>query len=134
MSHIAVVNCQIKAEHLERLAEAVEKLGGELKLGQTSFKMYGAQKQPCIHAIAIKGDASDYEVGLRYKSATDQETFDMACDFYDGHLTKAFGQNLVGLQNEYTALVAEKQLRKNGYRVRRDTEAPAHQIRLVAVA
>lgn len=130
MSHVAKVSCAIR--DLSALEVALEKLGGELRRGQTSFKMYGSAKQPCVHAIALKGATKDtYEVGLRYKTAGDPETFEMACDFFDGKLSKAFGQNLDGLQNEYLATVAERQLSRRGYRVRR-VESEARQIRLVA--
>ena len=132
MSHIAVVNCVIT--NLDALATAAEKLGGELMRDQRSFRMYGSQQQPCLHAIRLKGKADAYEVGLRQKAAEEPGTFDLACDFFDGNLTKAFGQNLTGLQNEYTALVAEQAMRRRGYRVQRDAEAPANVIRLVARA
>ena len=54
MSHVSNVKCNIR--DLTSLGEAAAKHGGELMVGQTSFRMYGSQKQPCLHAIRIKGD------------------------------------------------------------------------------
>lgn len=129
MSHISKVACEIK--DLDALRAAAEKFGAELLYGKRTFKMYGSPA-PCIHAIALKG-GSGYEVGLTYKTAGDESSFELACDFYDGNLERAFGPQLTNLRNEYLAVVAEQQLQRRGYRVRRDLEAPAHQIRLLAV-
>lgn len=131
MSHVAVVRCQVK--DLGALKTAAEKLGGEFMEGQTRFRMWGSERQPCLHAIRVKGKPNAYEVGLRYTDASKpEEGFDFACDFYDGTLTGQFGSQLVNLRNEYTAAVAEAAMRKRGFRVRRDAEAPANVIRLVA--
>lgn len=122
------VECRIT--DLDALEVALERLGGELRRGQTSFTYYAGSKSPCVHAIRVKGsDAQAYEVGLR-QTEPGAASFDLACDFYSGQLTKAFGQNLTGIQNEYLAAVAEQRVRRSGYRVQRVEEG--QRIRLVA--
>ena len=132
MSHVAVVACQIR--DLDALSSAAEKLGGELRRNQTRFQMYGSESQACVHAIGVKGARNGaYEIGLRRKSASDEaEGYELACDFFDGSLATKFGANLVGLRNEYQAVVAERTLQRRGYRVQRQDEG--QQIRLVARA
>lgn len=130
MSHVAKVNCIIK--DLDALGEAAQKFNAELVRDKKTFKMWGNEKQPCIHAIKLNGDASAYEVGLRYNSATDPDAgFEFACDFYDGKLAKAFGPELVSLRNEYQAVVAENTLRKRGWRVQRMVDT-REQVQLTA--
>ena len=117
MSHVATVQCLIKAASLDLLNEAAQKFGGELVENQTSFLMWGSRREPCIHAIRLTNQPGAYEIGLRRAEANDPTTFNLAADFYDGRLNKAFGHELVDLRNEYLALVAEQQLRRGGYRV-----------------
>lgn len=129
MSHVAVVNCEIK--DLDALETAVAAFNARLVRDQRHFRMYGSERQPCLHAITgIKG--TTYEIGLRQKTASDPETFELACDFFDGRLRETFGEQLVGLRKEYAAVVAERTLARRGYRVTRQTEG--QQIRLVARA
>lgn len=129
MSHVSKVECQIS--DLDALEVAVERLGGELVRGQQQFQYYAASKAPCVHAIRLKDrNERSYEVGLRFTDAT-MRTFDLHCDFFDGSLRRTFGENLVGLQNEYQAAVAERVFRQQRYRVQRVEEAG--RIRLVAV-
>ncbi len=133
MSHVARVNCIIK--DLDVLGEAAEKLGGELVRDQKRFHFYAGATEPCVHALKVKGAKdTDHEVGLRQKSASDpEEGFEPHYDVsFAGNINRAFGSNLVELRKEYSAAMAERQLRKQGYMVRRDTEAQANEIRLVA--
>lgn len=132
MSHVARVDCEIR--DLDALEIAVAKMGAELRRNQKTFRMWGtgsSAHQPCVHAITLTGDKNAYEVGLRQKTAGDPNTFEFACDFFDGKLTRAFGPNLTTLQNEYLAVVAERQLARRGWRVRREVDT-RQQVRLVA--
>lgn len=132
MSHVAQVNVLVK--DLDALAEAAEKLGGTLVLGQTKFRFYSSMTEPCIHAIQMKQNPKGYEVGLRWKTAGNEEDgYTLHRDAWDGTIDSAFGKDCGKLNLEYSALVAEKQLRKTGHRVRRDESAAANQVRLVAV-
>lgn len=130
MSHIATVHCQIK--DLDALEEAVKKFNATLKRNQTSFKAYAGTNTKCKHAIELDGDRNAYGIGLRQLAQADEE-YELACDFYDSKLERAFGTGLVSLKNEYQAVVAETTLARRGYRVRRDVDT-REQIRLVAVA
>ena len=117
MSHTVAVKCAFR--DLDALDQAVAAFGATLVRDQRQFRMYGSETESCIHAITIPG--TTYEVGLRYANAHDQSTFDASCDFFDGSIKRAFGDDLVGLKNEYLAVVAENQLRANGYWVERQT-------------
>jgi hypothetical protein len=128
MSHVSVVACEIK--DLDELRAAAEKFGAELLYGKTTFKGYGSEKSPCLHAIKVPG--TTYEVGLRRKTAEDPDTYELACDFFDGKIAAAFGDGMVNLRNEYTALVAEKALRRRGYRVAREEAAGRIELRAYA--
>jgi hypothetical protein len=128
MSHVARVNCQIKL--LDALSTALEKFPGTaLQRGQTKFQYYGGSKEACIHAITVPG--TKYEIGLRYKATDPAEGFEPVCDFFDGKIAQTFGRDLIGLRNEYSAVVAEQTLRRRGYRVQRAVDT-REQIRLVA--
>jgi hypothetical protein len=120
MSHVTTVNCQIK--DLDTFADATATFdGAEFLRDQKRFKGWGSESSPCVHAIKVKG--TSHEIGLRWKSATDpSQGFELAADFYDGGLTRVFGPSLVNLRNEYSAKVAEKTLRRQGYMVRRQQE------------
>lgn len=129
MSHVAKVNCSIT--DLDALSQALGKFpGAALVRGKKAFRMYGSESQPCVHAITVPN--TKYEIGLRYKSLNPADGFEPACDFYDGSLSRVFGDQLTTLRNEYSAVVAESTLRRRGYRVTRQIDTP-QQIRLVAV-
>jgi hypothetical protein len=128
MSHIAKVNCIIRAEHLDKFGEAAAKLGGRLDQGRKTFKAWGGQNAPCVHAVHVPN--SNFEVGLRYRAAGNTEEFDLSTDWYDGSVARAFGSEFVTLRDEYLALVAQDQLERRGYRV--DREQVGQQIRLTA--
>lgn len=129
MSHVAIVTAQIK--DLDAMAEAAEKLGGELRLGQTQFHYFAGQKSACDHAIRLRTNAS-HEVGLIKRP--DGDGYQFGFDNYGTPgraLENAFGTSLVGLQNEYLAVVGERWARQEGYMVQRVEEQ--NQIRLVAM-
>jgi hypothetical protein len=127
MSHVATVQALVK--DLDALETAVEKFGGELRRNQTSFKMWGTPER-CLHAIRLKNNPGGYEIGLRQATPEDKDTFEFACDFFDGSLVRAFGSELKNLRNEYMAVVAERQLQRRGYSVRREVQG--EQIHLYA--
>lgn len=133
MSHIATIQCRIK--DLDVLEQVLQSLGGELRRGQQTFRTY-QPNQRCVHAIRLTKPKEAYEVGLRYASASDPtQGFTLAYDnFAEGrHLDTAFGPGLVKLQDEYLAVVAERQLEAGGYRVRREQETP-HRTVVYAIA
>lgn len=130
MSHIASVNCIIK--DLDALETAAEKFGATLVRGKNRFKAYyGDTQTKCEHVIEVNNNRSGYSIGVR-KEANANEEFGLACDFFDHSLENTFGKDLVGLKNEYSAVVAEKALRRKGFMVRRHVDEPLRQVQLVA--
>ena len=123
MSHIATVKCEIKS--LDALEEAVQKFHATLHRGKTNFKAYAGTNTKCLHTIELDGDANAYSIGLR-QLAQAEEAYELACDWYDGKLERAFGRDFIGLRNEYQAVVAEKALKKQGWRVSRKVNERQH--------
>lgn len=137
MSHVASVQLVIK--DLGALAQAAEKLGMELVLGQTNYKWYGrwvndydaqdaAYRQglktedygKCEHVVRVKGNPSAYEIGV--VKNPDGDGYRLVWDFYGGCgqalLAKA-GPNCGWLADEYGAAVATKHYAKLGKKVTR---------------
>ena len=127
MSHITDVRLQVA--DLDALAEACERLGLELKKGQKTYRWYGrfladseegreAAKRfdastfgKCDHAIAVKGDASAYEIGLVSNA---EGSYDLLYDGWSSQgrrLEAAAGAKLSGLRREYAAAVAVNRAR-----------------------
>jgi hypothetical protein len=122
------VGCQIR--DLDALGRAAENKGGRLKLGQHRHRAFSGGI--CDHAIEVVGHPEAYEVGV----VRNGEVFDLAFDDWGSQgraVTQAFGVGLVGLQNEYLAVVAEAQLRREGWMVER-TEDSAQRVQLRAFA
>jgi hypothetical protein len=128
MSHISNVQCEIR--DLDALDEALVKFGAELVRDQQTFKAYfGRANNKCAHAIRLKDDHNAYEIGLQRKAQAG-DAYELACDFWGGSLAR-FGEGLQRLTNEYTAVVAERTLQRDGWSVRRVEETP-QRIRLAA--
>lgn len=128
MSHVATVECMIR--DLDAMEQAAKNKGGTLKRDQKSHAYYAGAREKCEHAISHP--SSSYEIGLRRLAQAD-EAYELRYDAYDGNLDRAFGARLEGLQNEYLAVVAEKQLEQGRYRYERQAvEGDPQAIRLVA--
>jgi hypothetical protein len=117
VSHIAKVGCQVT--DLEALGTACASKGAELRIGQKRFRSYSGGV--CEHAIRLLDNPAAYEVGL----VRSGDVWDLAWDNWDvggQALQDRFGAGLMGLQNEYLAVVAEDQLRREGFMVQRVDE------------
>jgi hypothetical protein len=102
------------------MEEACNRLGADLLRNKTSFETYfnGA----CDHAIHVRG-SNAYEAGLRALPGGDG--YNLAYDDYGQRgqaLERALGVGLVGLQNEYLAVVTERFCRSQGRMVQRVDE------------
>lgn len=117
MSHIATVSC--KVSDLEAFGEACDALGGELRVGQKTFKSYAGGH--CEHAVRLRNNHSAYEIGLTPR-VDGEAGWNLAYDNWGPgqQLEQAFGKGLVDLQNNYLAVVAEKKLRESRWRVERE--------------
>lgn len=120
MSHVAKMNCEIRdIDALDQAVRTRSQDRAELVRGQTEFQTWGSSKGRCAHAIRLKNASrGQHEVGLQRKAGA-EEVYDFAYD-QDGsgrNLDALFGANLIGLQDEYLAVVAAAQLQQAGYRV-----------------
>lgn len=133
MSHVATV--KVKVKDLDALRVAAESLGMELRVGQTTHRWYGKWVNDyhgedaafrhgidpktygkCAHAVAVKGNASAYEIGL---VAQPDGSYALAWDFFAGGygLEKVAGKKCGNLVRAYVAEVNRKTLARQGYRV-----------------
>lgn len=138
MSHIAEINLEIK--DLECLRKAASVLGLEFKENQKTYKWFGQsvgdyplpagvkveELGTCDHALSIKNPeygSKAYEVGISLRK-DGKPGYTLLWDFWQGGygLKKLIGENGVELKKEYSAQVAEKHLRKQGFRPIRKIE------------
>ncbi len=127
MSHIAKVEVEVK--DVPSLKKAVEKLGLVFNEGKTRYKKHsitlgdlpvGFTKEDinhCEHSISVKGNSSAYEVGVA-KRRDGKPGFLLLYDNYEGGygLEKIIGNGAKTLTQRYSAEVAMKQLRRQGFR------------------
>ena len=130
MSHVATVEVHIK--DLEALKAACKVLGLEFVEGQTTFRWYGrhvgdyplpegfmqSDMGKCEHAIRLPNNTQAYEVGV-VKRRDGKPGYTLMYDFWAGGygLEEAIGKQAYRLRQQYSAQVATKQARKQGYRV-----------------
>ena len=130
MSHVATVEVHIK--DLEALKAACKVLGLEFVEGQQTFKWYGrhvgdyplpegftqSDMGQCEHAIRLPNNNRAYEVGV-VKRRDGKPGYTLMYDFWAGGygLEEAIGKQAGRLRQQYSAQVATKQARKQGYRV-----------------
>lgn len=116
MSHITEIKLEIK--DLEALKSATRELELDFNEGQTSHLYYAGQRNKCDHAISVPGSKSAYEIGV---VANPNGTYKLNWDSFGGGngLVAKVGQDANRLKQEYAAAVTEKQLRRQGYRVKR---------------
>lgn len=129
MSHIATVQCKIT--DLDALEAAANVKGADLIRNVSTFKSF-QQGNRCAHKLKLRDNTEAFEVGVQ---AAAEGEYTLGYDSWGSHgqaLDRAFGSQLVDLRNEYLAVVAEKQLRSQGYMVERAVERA--QIRLTAYA
>lgn len=137
MSHIAEIEIEIK--DLECLKKASQKLGLNFIENKATYKWYGrsvgdyplpkgfeqADLGKCDHALSIANpkDNRAYEVGI-VKNKDGSQGYTLLWDFWNGGygLEKLIGKNGVELKKEYSAQVAEKQIRRMGFRPIRTVE------------
>ena len=138
MSHVVTETVLIKS--LPDLKSAAAALGLVFVEGQTSFKWYGrfvgdtvpdsdpATWGMCDHAIRLSSNRG-YEIGVVKVEGGYRLRYDAWCGGYG--LEDVAGVKLSRLKSEYSAQVATKQLRREGYSVAR--KIVNGKLRLVAV-
>ena len=147
MSHI--VDVHMKARDLDALAEAGDRCGFTLNLGQQSHTWFGRfvgdtvpppSRSPrdfgqCDHALRLKDHrAGDYEIGV--VQALDGDGFDLRWDTWGAsgrRLIDAAGPEMNRLRQQYSAAVisarARKKLAPKGFTTTRE-DLPGGRIRL----
>jgi hypothetical protein len=125
MSHVTTIDLHIT--DLDSLAKACDRLGLELVKNQETFKSY-QQGLKCDHLIRVKdARAGAYEMGL-VKRSDGKAGYSLSWDHtmarelvakvtYDGKITYGRTGNADKLKDWYAAEVAQKQMRRQGFRV-----------------
>ncbi len=138
MSHVATIDLEIK--DLECLKKAAKVLGLEFRENQKTYKWFGThvgdyplptgfskeELGTCDHALSIINPESGsraYEVGISQRR-DGKPGYTLLWDFWAGGygLKEKIGENGIELKKEYSAQVAEKHLRKQGFRPIRKVE------------
>ena len=112
MSHTETIDLEVT--DLKTLANTAKRLGGELRIGQLTYRWYGKFMRDyplpegitekdlgkCVHAIKFPG--INYEVGV-IKSKTQKGAYELLWDFYDGQLKRKMGgKKAVAFIQHYT--------------------------------
>ncbi len=113
MSHIAKVELKIK--DLACLKTACQELGLEFMQGQTSHKYYQDKRNPCLHALRVKGNDQAYEIGVVQNK---DGTYGLEWDSFGGGkgLVQVVGKNCAALKQSYAKAITLKQARSLGMR------------------
>jgi hypothetical protein len=143
MSHVAVVDLEIRPDELDDVALACELIGCELMRGQKTYKWYGtsvgdyplqdgftkSDLGKCDHAIRVKdGTGAEYEIGLVERDGKLVPLW----DFWMGGwgLKEKVGENCKKLKQALATSKAARAAAKLGYRVQRIEEGTKVRLRL----
>lgn len=104
MSHVVEIESDDQDQQITNLLalkRAAERCGLEFREGQQNFYMYGRQRPPCAHAIAIPAgqqnkDFDKYEIGV-VESTKHPGTCSLRYDPYGGSLNQRAGKGLEDL-------------------------------------
>jgi hypothetical protein len=146
MSHV-VAHPEICFGDLEALSSACEELGLEFRPGQKTWKYWGSWANDYhegdaaykagidpkdygkgVHAIAVKGDDTAYEVGL-VPSPKGDGTFMPIYDFYGEYGKRMYnktGKKLEKLNGKYAEHAIRNQAQKQGHAVRKVVTPQGH--------
>lgn len=135
MSHVATIDLEV--HDLDCLAQAAEDIGCELARDQTTYRWWGrsvgdypmpdgfteSDLGKCSHAIRVKGKPEAYEVGV-VPARGGKKGFTLLYDFYGGGkgLEAAVGKDAGKLKQSYAARVAEKALKRKGYKIKKHVD------------
>ena len=136
MSHVTTIDIDI--HDLDALAIAAGDCGCTLNLGQQTYRWYGTHVGDfplpqgfksedmghCEHAITSNDNSQAYEVGV-VKRRDGQAGWTLIYDFWAGGygMSEVVGGRCERLKQAYATEVARKQMRKQGWNVKRKTES-----------
>lgn len=117
MSHITKIDLEIK--DLSCLETAAEMLNLDFNRDAKTHLYYAGNRGKCDHSISVRGKKDAYEIGV---VANTDGSYKLNWDDYAGGrgLVDVVGQGASRLKQEYAVAVAEKQARRQGYRVKRE--------------
>lgn len=124
MSHITEIKLEIN--DLAALKTAAKNLGLEFNEGQTTHKYYANQRGKCDHAISVPNNKTAYEIGV----VKDGLNYKLNWDNFDRQLPAIVGTGANKLKQEYAVAAAERQARREGYRVKRENVGGEIRLRL----
>lgn len=129
MSHVVAIKLRIK--DLNALNAAGQTLGMEM-IPAAQFKWFGRHvgdyplpegftkedMGKCVYALRLKGNSEAYEVGVAQSKIHPGE-YELLLDFWQGGfgLEDAIGKQGCKLRQEYSSVVTQKAMRKQGLRI-----------------
>jgi len=130
MSHVTTAS-GIEIKDLECLKKAAASCGCEWNEGATEFRTFAGNKGKCLHTISHNSKSVTYEIGVNQNA---DGTYRLDVDNWNnmGGLAKHVGKDAGRLLQNYTAFVAKKQLRKQGWRFKKDVVTENGCLQLVA--
>lgn len=131
MSHITTAT-GVVINDLDCLKKAAESCGCMFKAEQKTFKTFAGNQGKCEAAIVHPDKAVQYEIGVNRNA---DGTYRLDVDNWNnmGGLGQYVGRDAGKLLQHYTAMVAKKQLKKQGYRFKADRYTEEGCLQLVAV-
>ena len=112
MSHFTTIKTQIR--DIEALRAACEEMQLSL-LTETIARGYADNAHQGDYVIKLRGP---YDIAVNRQP---DGSFNLTCDWWDGHVEKEVGPQYGGLLQLYGVYKATREARKRGYRVRRKT-------------
>jgi hypothetical protein len=127
MSHITEIKLEIN--DLNALKTAAKQLGLDFNEDQHTHRYFANQRNKCDHAISVPNSKTAYEIGV----VKDGQNYKLNWDPYAGGmgLVTKVGEGAIKLKQEYAVAIAEKQARRDGYRVKRENVGGKVRLRLV---
>ncbi len=110
MSHFTTIKTQIK--DIDALRSAVQEMGLSL-LQKTTARGYYENNIKGDYVIRLKGP---YDIAVNKQK---DGTFDLTCDWWDGHVEKKVGQNYGKLLQLYGVHKAIREAKRKGHLVQR---------------
>ena len=114
MSHFTTIDTQIR--DIGALQSAYEELGLQVQENATA-RGYGSQSRQGEYVIKLNGP---YDIAL---NAQENSSFELACDWWGGHVEKEVGKNYGRILQLYGVHKASREARRKGYTVRRKQHA-----------
>ena len=120
MSHTVKIQTHFKTENLNSFRRALEHFGWKI-VENAKIRTYSSDPaRNTVYGMIAQNPGSGYDMGLKMNEETGE--LEVFCDYFDGSITKALGQNMQDLKQEYSCCVIEDKLAYDGYTAARHVD------------